>query len=412
MLPDRAGKSAAATSLATAPALSLGAIISSTRAISFYAHLSSIFFEMSSFVSFIVTGLSWLFSLPWKLVDLASGVLQALKKNLSDPYFIDFHSELNATNVTQQTPRTEWINMGYWKVRSSTSALSTSASLNRTHPTFLLHAKARTELQLYIVEANTTARPHYSACIEAHHSSRVQIRWNGPRYVLFVYQGRHNSSYFFTLDVGHGCGDSLLLHLEHPSVPRPKRLFGITSQLQHYQRAVERTSERNPCSIDVTLVHGDAIYRGDTSTSSSLHPLDAKTYKDTYTSILALDCAYHFNSRRVFLEQSFTCLATGGRIALGDICFAPGSLSLTTRLMIALMGSMPRENVTTTDEYIATLREIGYVDVELEDITQDVFPGFVAFLKGRGLAFRILASHFERLVSRGMRFVIVSAARP
>ena len=129
-------------------------------------------------------------------------------------------------------------------------------------------------------------------------------------------------------------------------------------------------------------------------------------------SILALDCAYHFNSRRVFLEQSFICLATGGRIALGDICFAPGSLSLTTRLMIALMGSMPRENVTTTDEYIATLREIGYVDVELEDITQDVFPGFVAFLKGRGLAFRILASHFERLVSRGMRFVIVSAARP
>lgn len=80
--------------------------------------------------------------------------------------------------------------------------------------------------------------------------------------------------------------------------------------------------------------------------------------------------------------------------------------------MIALMGSMPRENVITTDEYIATLREIGYVDVELEDITQDVFLGFVTFLKGHGLAFRLLASHFERLVSRGMRFVIVSGAKP
>ncbi|KAI0094671.1 hypothetical protein BDY19DRAFT_913950 [Irpex rosettiformis] len=309
---------------------------------------------MASILSPILSALSWLLCLPWKLVHLASGFLHALKKNLSDPYFVDFHSELNATSGEHHQSQTEWINMGYWKETND----------------FPTACKA---LALKLVQV-------------------AQCKSDG-----------------IVLDVGHGCGDSLLLHLEHPSIPRPKRLVGITSQIQHYRRALERTSVRNPGdSVDMCLTHGDAVYRGDTPS----HPLDAKTYEGAYTTILALDCAYHFRSRRLFLEQSFKCLAIGGNIALGDICFAPGSLSLTTRFMIALMGSMPSENVMTTEEYVAMLRGIGYVDVKLENITQDVFPGFVTFLKGRGLAFGILASHFERLVSRGMLFVIVSASKP
>lgn len=155
------------------------------------------------------------------------------------------------------------------------------------------------------------------------------------------------------VDVGHGCGDSLLLHLEHPSVPRPQRLIGITSQHQHYSRSLTRTAQRNPSSVEMMLFNGDAIYRGSHAAASapgtaSRHPLDSQHFADFYTSILALDCAYHFNTRRTFLEQSFKCLTPGGRIALGDLCFKAGSLSLGTRLMVSVMGSMPRENVIST----------------------------------------------------------------
>jgi hypothetical protein len=220
-----------------------------------------------------------------------------------------------------------------------------------------------------------------------------------------------------TSDVGHGCGDSLLLHLEHPSVPRPQQLVGITSQHQHYSRSLTRTARHNPSSVEVTLFKGDAIYRGSRTAAStpgtvSRHPLDSQQFGAFYTSILALDCAYHFDTRRIFLEQSFKCLVPGGRIALGDLCFKTGTLSLSTRLMVAVMGSVPRENITTDDQYVATLQSIGFVDVVVEDITEDVFPGFIAFLRGHGFAYRFLASHFERLVSRGMMFVVVSASRP
>ena len=75
---------------------------------------------MSSVLYFIVTGLSWLLRLPWKLI---SSVFEAVKKNLSDPYFIDFYSELNGkTGDHERKPRTEWINMGYWKVRFATES--------------------------------------------------------------------------------------------------------------------------------------------------------------------------------------------------------------------------------------------------------------------------------------------------
>ena len=159
--------------------------------------------------------------------------------------------------------------------------------------------------------------------------------------------------------------------------------------------------------MDVKLYEGDAIGRA----SDERHPLD-KTHHNTYNTILALDCAYHFDTRRAFLEQAFACLTVGGRIALADICFAPGSLSAWTKLKVTASGTMPWANVVTTEEYLATLKEIGYVDVELQDISEHVFPRFIQFLKTRGLVFSILASRLEGLACAGMLFVLVSASKP
>lgn len=209
------------------------------------------------------------------------------------------------------------------------------------------------------------------------------------------------------IDAGYGCGDSLLVHLEHPNVPRPTRLVGITSQHYHYSRALDRTNLRNPGGVDVRLYKGDAVYRP----SSQSHPL-ARNHLNTYTSILALDCAYHFDTRRAFLEQAFACLAPGGRVALADLCFVPGSLSSWTKLKVSVAGTMPWNNIITTEEYIATLRAIGYVDVDLQDISEHVFPPFTEFLKTRGYAFSTFASHLRGLASRGLLFVMVSASKP
>ena len=218
-----------------------------------------------------------------------------------------------------------------------------------------------------------------------------------------------------TPDVGHGSGDSLLLHLAHPSVTRPHKLVGITSLPSHHHRASQRVFEvrshqTTAEDVEVELYLGDAVYRFCDS-SSGRHPLhpDGKNY----TTILALDCAYHFDTRHTFLSQSFECLSAEGRIALADICFADDyAPSPFLRRMLGALGIMPTANVITMREYIRSLKDIGYADVSLTDISEYVFPGFMQFLGKRGLLWKVFASMFGMLVRQGARFVIVTGQKP
>jgi SAM-dependent methyltransferase len=211
------------------------------------------------------------------------------------------------------------------------------------------------------------------------------------------------------LDVGHGTGESLLMQLSHPSVPRPSHLTGITSLAVHYDRAKDRvtrllSSETDPPKTKVTLHHGDAVYWP----SAVNHPLEPSLDAPPYTAILALDCAYHFKSRQIFLQQSFIRLAPGGRIALADICLSQGRL---TKFCLLLLGVMPKENMISPDEYARDLKDIGYVDVEVQDVSPDVFPGLVRFFKGRGGCWWVFGNVIRWFAASGGRFVLVSGAK-
>jgi len=223
------------------------------------------------------------------------------------------------------------------------------------------------------------------------------------------------------LDVGHGSGESLILQLSHPRVPRPSRLTGLTSLNAHYQRSSDRIMRLQSSHNDaghrpeVVLYHGDAIFRPGPNAKSN-HPLDPSSRAPSYTSILALDCAYHFKPRSSFLRQSLHRLSPGGRIALADICFTGAALltnsyiSITT--LVRLSGLMVPSNMISTDQYVHEMEEMGYVDVQLEDISEDVFPGFTRFLKGRGGGWWMFANVMAWWAGKGMRFVVVSGQKP
>ncbi|KAG5654080.1 hypothetical protein H0H81_007494 [Sphagnurus paluster] len=153
-----------------------------------------------------------------------------------------------------------------------------------------------------------------------------------------------------------------------------------------------------------------AIFSGGSATNPD-HPLDPSS-TTAFDRILALDCAYHFNTRKTFLRQSLQKLAPGGRIALADICFDPEILngSRKTWLISSLFRLMPKQNMVSTDGYIAQMESMGYIDVELEDITRDVFPGFVRFLSSRGFGWKVFALVIEWYADIGARFVIVSGS--
>ncbi|KAG9128228.1 TRAPP subunit trs31 [Ceratobasidium sp. 392] len=233
------------------------------------------------------------------------------------------------------------------------------------------------------------------------------------------------------LDVGHATGDSLLLHLTHPEVPTPSYLYGITSLESQHIRAVHRVLDVFQASTaKVQLYLGDAVYRPLPETPpTSLsevqtlhHPLEPYTGDQTtpthptYTSILALDCAYHFKTRERFLVQSIQQLEPKGSIALADICIhsspATPGLRLLRRIYCVLF-SMPPENLITAADYEQTMLRVGYENVSVEDITLSVFPGFTTLLKSRGGGWWVFA--WILLVwwkVCGARFVIARGTKP
>lgn len=286
------------------------------------------------------------------LLVTGAWLLVVMYRASRDPYRL-FHIELNALH-DEPTPRTEWLNMGYWEHST-------------TFP------EACEALALRVATAGH--------CIPGGH----------------------------VLDCGHGCGDSLLLHLTSDKLPRPATLTGITTVGVQYERALRRVNNVDS-SVQVCLHHGDAVNRQDGGHGNS-HSHPFRSPQNVYTSILAIDCAYHFETRELFLRHCFEHLAPGGWVALADLVVEPLP-AFHVRLGLSALTGIRLANIVTPTDYVATLRRIGYDEVQLQDISEHVFPGFIAFLKRRGGLWRAFTSVPSYWASHGGRFVIVSARRP
>ncbi|KAF8508513.1 S-adenosyl-L-methionine-dependent methyltransferase [Gautieria morchelliformis] len=254
---------------------------------------------------------------------------------MGDPYGT-YHIGLNnrSRDDTTMQPETEWLNMGYWK---DTQCFPDACEA----------------LALKVIER--------AQCVDGGH----------------------------VLDVGHACGDSLLIHLCHPEVPRPTTLTGITSLPSQHARSMARVAKQQsfalaqPC--EVRLFCGDAVFRR----TYTDHPLNPLASTPLFTSIIALDCAYHFASRDAFLRQSLRRLAPGGSIALADLAISK-PLPFVLRTVLSKLLSVHSENMITPEIYMDRLKAIGYANVRVEDISHDVFPGFQVFLRSRGGFWRIM----------------------
>ena len=213
-----------------------------------------------------------------------------------------------------------------------------------------------------------------------------------------------------------------MLLLSNTDVPRPSKVTGVTELELHVQRTRQRVqklqaNDASAAKVDVELHVGDAIYRKESELDEKKdqdHPFDP-TNPERYDRILATDCAYHFDTRRKFLGQAFAKLEPGhGRIALADICFDSSALtSWKTRALTFVVQLMPLHNRISKEEYVRQMQsDVGFEDVRCEDITEEVFPEFIKFLKRQGMLWWIFASVLQVYTSCGARFVVVSGQRP
>ncbi|KAI8813531.1 S-adenosyl-L-methionine-dependent methyltransferase [Cladochytrium replicatum] len=275
-----------------------------------------------------------------------AGIFSSRTKNTTKSYTYGLRQALlNTTNE-----KTWWFNMGYWK--SATS---------------------------YVNAAEDMARL-VAQCADLRAGDRV-------------------------MDFGFGCGDQDALFLREFSV---REIIGITAENSQARVALlnpglsKMELHRKPKS-DASVFHalvGDAV---ESSTWRRIDPdSDALTdasrmFEDNFgkvDAVVGVDCIYHFDSRSKFLENAWLLLKDGGRLGLTDIILGPRLTSLQMAplqwkswilswalIVFCYASGVPLKNMVNLHEYKEKICGCGFGDVEVTDISADVFPGLSNFIR-------------------------------
>jgi len=167
------------------------------------------------------------------------------------------------------------------------------------------------------------------------------------------------------LDVGVGFAEQDFVLLDQFNV---SHITGIDITPIHVDKGRDRVARRGlGARIDIRLGSATAMEFPDAS----------------FDKVLALECAFHFDTRDQFMREAFRVLKPGGMIVLADMLPHPGKKSGLATVFGRKYGHIPKANYYDRQEYPRRLAAAGFGDVSVESIREDVFPAMAKYIRQR-----------------------------
>nr|WP_207280744.1 methyltransferase domain-containing protein [Thiocystis violacea] len=213
------------------------------------------------------------------------------------------------------------------------------------------------------------------------------------------------------LDVGYGFGDQDILWARRRA---PERIIGLNITASQVAVAQRRVAEAGLTErIDLRLG------------SATEMPIES----DSADLVVALECAFHFDTREDFFREAWRVLRPGGRLVTADILPMPKAGGWIARLqqrfswwLVASKFAIPPANAYMRPHYQALLALRGFERIRIESIREDVYAPLHRYLARHPesvrrlhpiarLAARVALRFDAASVYRGLDYVLATAVK-